>query len=617
MSVRITSFAALLLLAIIVSASPVLAISISCSSGGGGEFVSSSETFDLDDKTALQESVSLDTGSIFKSRQAEGSGNNNISESIAGTGYSLENNIQSSESFSASTLVSATSDSGSLSQDVAGTGSMSVSVSSIEGSSEASQAASVSYGALDSVQSLTAGQGVSASQSTGMAGLEGSILSGALGSENVMGASGTFTGAGLMEASLSASTSAETGRASATGTADLDGVTLIDGSSFEAVSSQTLEMGMEGLRDVGDGDVGGFDVNVLNLEKPEMESTAALTSTSAASTAGGSYSSYVLTGYRWNQANPQIQLYLNTNNAPNGITATDTQSAVSAAANTWDDAVSSNLFTDGTTVIIDNTKTVDNPLSSTPASDGNNVVGWANMGSSYLGMCRWWSNGATKDGYKSIIEADTWLASDKKWTTDLSKATGSTYDIQSAAVHELGHTIGLGDLYTLPSSDSRKSDYAQVMNSYDGVQRTLGYGDREGAWTLYGVGLSDKVALQAYNGQYVCAEGGGGQALIANRNWVQQWETFGLVDMGNGKVALQAYNGQYVCAEGGGGQALLANRNWIKAWETFELVDMGNGKVALQAYNGQYICAEGGGGQALVANRNWAQQWETLGLSVQ
>jgi len=346
-----------------------------------------------------------------------------------------------------------------------------------------------------------------------------------------------------------------------------------------------------------------------------MESTAALTSTSAASTAGGSYSSYVLTGYRWNQANPQIQLYLNTNNAPNGITATDTQSAVSAAANTWDDAVSSNLFTDGTTVIIDNTKTVDNPLSSTPASDGNNVVGWANMGSSYLGMCRWWSNGATKDGYKSIIEADTWLASDKKWTTDLSKATGSTYDIQSAAVHELGHTIGLGDLYTLPSSDSRKSDYAQVMNSYDGVQRTLGYGDREGAWTLYGVGLSDKVALQAYNGQYVCAEGGGGQALIANRNWIQQWETFGLVDMGNGKVALQAYNGQYVCAEGGGGQALLANRNWIKAWETFELVDMGNGKVALQAYNGQYICAEGG--QALVANRNWAQQWETLGLSVQ
>jgi len=481
MSVRITSFAALLLLAIIVSASPVIAISISCSSGGGGEFVSSSETFDLDDKTALQESVSLDAGSIFKSRQAEGSGNNNISESIAGTDYSLENNIQSSGSFSTSTLVSATSDSGSLSQDVAGMGSMSVSVSSIEGSSEASQAASVSYGALDSVQAIAAGEGVYTAQSTGMAGLEGSILSGAVGSENVMGATGTFTGAGLLEANLAASISAETGRASASGTADLDGTTLIDSSSFDAVSSQSLGMGLEGLRDVGDGDIGSFDVNVLNLE--QQDTADDLTSQSAAlQTAGGSASSYKLTGYKWHQNNPQIQLYLNTNNAPSGITAVNSQAAITAAANTWDDAVAKNIFADGTTVIIDNTKIVDNPLSSIPVSDGYNVHGWANLGSNYLGMCRWWSNGVVKDGYKSILEADIWYASDKAWTTDLSKATGSTFDLQSVAVHELGHTIGMGDIY--PTS----SDFAQVMNSYDGAQRVLGNGDLAGAQIMYGSG---------------------------------------------------------------------------------------------------------------------------------
>ncbi len=486
MSARLPFFFTLYLIVLLSCVFPAAGISIGCSSGGGGESVSSSDTFDLDDSTSLQESISLDFGSISKYRDASGSGNNSVDEYISGTDFSLQNSVQSAGSFGLSSSASATAQSGSLAQDVAGTGSMSISLSSAQGSEQANQGASVTYGALDSMQAIAAGEGVYAAQSTGMAGLEGSILSGAVGSENVMGATGTFTGAGLLEANLAASTSAETGRAFATGTADLDGTTLIDGSSFQAVSSQSLEMCMEGLRDVGDGDVGGFDVNVLNLEKPEMESTDALTSTSAASTTGGSYSSYVLTGYRWNQANPQIQLYLNTNNAPTGITATDTQSAVSAAANTWDDAVSSNLFADGTTVIVDNSKTVDNPFSSTPLSDGKNVVGWANMGSSYLGMCRWWSNGATKEGYKSILEADTWFASDKKWTTDLSKATGSTFDIQSVAVHELGHTIGLGDLYTLPSSDSRKYDWNQVMNSYDGAQRTLGNGDLVGAQILYG-----------------------------------------------------------------------------------------------------------------------------------
>ena len=78
-----------------------------------------------------------------------------------------------------------------------------------------------------------------------------------------------------------------------------------------------------------------------------------------------------------------------------------------------------------------------------------------------------------------------------------------------------------------------------------------------------------RVALQASNGQYVCAEGGGGQAVVANRNAIGPWETFTLKDLGNNKIALQASNGNFVCAEGGGGQAVVANRNAIGSWETF------------------------------------------------
>jgi len=120
------------------------------------------------------------------------------------------------------------------------------------------------------------------------------------------------------------------------------------------------------------------------------------------------------------------------------------------------------------------------------------------------------------------------------------------------------------------------------------------------------------VALQAANGQYLCAEGSRGGAVVANRNAIGAWEIFKLIDRGNGSVALQAANGQYLCAEGSGGGAVVANRNAIGAWETFKLISLK--EVALKASNGQYVCAEGGGGHGVVANRNAIGAWETFRL---
>jgi len=121
------------------------------------------------------------------------------------------------------------------------------------------------------------------------------------------------------------------------------------------------------------------------------------------------------------------------------------------------------------------------------------------------------------------------------------------------------------------------------------------------------------IALQASNGQYLCAEGSGGGAVVANRNAISAWETFGLIDLGNKYIALRADNGQYVCAEGSGGGAVVANRNAIGAWETLGLLEVGDdNKVALRAANGQFFCAERGGGDGVVANRNAVLAWETF-----
>ena len=126
--------------------------------------------------------------------------------------------------------------------------------------------------------------------------------------------------------------------------------------------------------------------------------------------------------------------------------------------------------------------------------------------------------------------------------------------------------------------------------------------------------LPTPIALRAFNGQYVCAENGGGSVVVANRNAIGPWETFRLIDRGNGNIALRASNGQYVCAENGGGSIVVANRNAIGPWETFRLIDRGNGNVAFRASNGQYVCAEGGGGREVVANRNAIGAWETFRL---
>lgn len=462
--------------------SPGSGSSIVITSGGGGGAVSASERYSLDHSTSLQGETIIGSGGISQSCQAAGSGDNSLERSVSGNGYTINNVIQSSGSFDSSTSTLASPQEGSILQGTAGDGMMSVSVRAAQGSAQASQVAAVAYGALASVQGASAGGGVSAGQSTAMAGLGGAVEAFAEGDENEMVAAGGFSGPGVLTADLSSTAS---DRGSIEGRAALDGRPWIDGEILEEASSESGGMGVSGLRETEMG-AAAFQMYVVNRAR----GSSAQAATSAS---GGSSSSYLLTGYRWNQNDPRIQLYLNPTSSPSGITASSSQSAIAAAANTWDDAVAKNLFADGTTVIVDSGKVVDNPFSSSPKRDGYNVNGWWGLGS-YLGLCRWWTNGVKTGGYYQIIEADVWYNKDKQWTTDWNTAVNYRYkyDLQSVALHELGHAIGMGDIYSttyggkLPPSDPRTKDFEQVMNLYDGPQRTLGNGDRTGAQRLYG-----------------------------------------------------------------------------------------------------------------------------------
>jgi pimeloyl-ACP methyl ester carboxylesterase len=146
-----------------------------------------------------------------------------------------------------------------------------------------------------------------------------------------------------------------------------------------------------------------------------------------------------------------------------------------------------------------------------------------------------------------------------------------------------------------------------------------------------GGGTGKSVNLQAANGQFVVAEGGGWGAVNANRDNAGPWETFALVDLNGGTlrdgdpVAFQTTNGSYLQAVSGGGGAIQAIGGGIGAWETFTIVDLDHpggtvqswDAVALRSCNGYFVVAESGGGDVVNVNRMAIGAWETFRLVVQ
>jgi beta-glucosidase len=125
------------------------------------------------------------------------------------------------------------------------------------------------------------------------------------------------------------------------------------------------------------------------------------------------------------------------------------------------------------------------------------------------------------------------------------------------------------------------------------------------------------VSFRAHaDGDYVTADNAGASPLIANRTAIGPWETFDMVDEGNGNVALRAHaNGEYVCADNAGASPLIANRAAVGSWETFGLIHNADGSVSLQAKaNNDYVTAENAGASALIANRTAIGPWEEFDL---
>ncbi len=159
-----------------------------------------------------------------------------------------------------------------------------------------------------------------------------------------------------------------------------------------------------------------------------------------------------------------------------GLDKAKTVYAFFDACHTWQEVVAQDLFANG--------MWVDSSESSpqwAEAPNGVNSLAWKFPTPGFerhVAMAGIWSDASGK-----IIDADITFNGAYGWNMDGING-GGTYDFQGIATHEVGHCIGLADLYNVPGYEAFTDE---IMCNAEKASRELGPGDKMGAQMLYGM----------------------------------------------------------------------------------------------------------------------------------
>jgi len=161
--------------------------------------------------------------------------------------------------------------------------------------------------------------------------------------------------------------------------------------------------------------------------------------------------SYVLTGQKWPKGT-FIRYRINANTAQ---VANEAQ-AIKNAANSW-----SRIFPQGLRLVY-----AGSTSATTYSYNGSNTLCWRNEGSTgTIARTYWWYYVSSN----TTVEADTIFNDYYNWST-----SGSTYDIETATLHEMGHWVGLAH-----------SSSGIMRPSYSGIQHSIDKDAKDGFLALY------------------------------------------------------------------------------------------------------------------------------------
>jgi hypothetical protein len=210
---------------------------------------------------------------------------------------------------------------------------------------------------------------------------------------------------------------------------------------------------------------------------PSSASSGPVVVTPSGGTASGGYNyavGFSYSGLRWETSS--MSYYVNPNCLEAGA---DELPAVQAAAASWTGLTPFSFVYAGLT------SSVVNPA----AGDDRNEIYWATAGfsGSTLAWNRYWY-----DGFGHIVESDIVFNDAYAWGDG--STTSNVYDIQSIAVHELGHSLSLDDQYG-------GGDAGKVMYGYgdtNHVHRALSLEDAKGITYIFGA--SSLSGTTTFNG---------------------------------------------------------------------------------------------------------------------
>jgi hypothetical protein len=179
---------------------------------------------------------------------------------------------------------------------------------------------------------------------------------------------------------------------------------------------------------------------------------------------------FMAKGARWKSVEPYL---LNTDNS-NNLPGSNIASVFEASVTKWEDAAGIEMIGIGST-------TSENLSADFSSTDGRNEVYFGSIDDrNAIAVTVVWGIFRGAPNQRELIEWDmVFDEEDFDWSLT---GNSSAMDFENIATHELGHVIGLADLYE--TSCSEESMYGYASNG-ETKKRTLGPGDIKGVQELY------------------------------------------------------------------------------------------------------------------------------------